>query len=104
MAETRVFRFEIESFDPRKTADDLATELAALSSEIEGYVKARVAAVEPGSIVAKRDQSFPVDPATACLIVTFVGAGIAGGFLDKLGEDIYEFLKSKIRGGSIKKK
>jgi hypothetical protein len=103
MEDSHEFRFEIESFNPTKTANELVVELTSLGSEIEDYVKARDVAYQHGSIVADRDQSFPVDPATAYLIVTFVGGGIAGGFLNKLGEDIYDFLKSKIRGGSIKK-
>jgi hypothetical protein len=86
--------------DPRKSADQLASELAALSPELQDLI-ATDPAYEAVRVTLNREQAFPIDPATAHVIVTLAAKGIVSGVLSKIGQDIYEFLKKRIRGGKV---
>jgi hypothetical protein len=91
-------RLRVESLNPTISAEETVEQLKLLAPELSAFLSSR----HPGvSVEAEREKSIPIDPATAYLVLTFIGKGIAAGVLSKLGQDAYTFLKSKIRNASI---
>lgn len=95
------FRFRVKSLHPAKDSQKLALELAKSGRELEQHLKVLRPEYANISIDGGLEAAVPFDPATAYLILKIVGGSIASGFLTRLGEDIYEFLKDRIRDGRV---
>jgi hypothetical protein len=99
MAEsTAELRFRVISLDSEVSPAELVSNLTGKIPDLTKELAEKYGEVQ---VEAEREKSIPIDPVTAYLVLKFAGAAIAGGFLKKLGEDAYTYLKNVIRNGSV---
>jgi hypothetical protein len=93
------FTFRLTSFQPNKHADSFVAAAVASTADIEAHLKAK--GYEGVSITVNREQGVPVDLATAQIFVTAAAGAVAAGFLGKVGEEIYEYLRKRLKGAKV---
>jgi hypothetical protein len=100
-------RFRVISAHPTVNSGQLVCQLAADVPALAEHLREKWPMLPDLSVEADREKSVPIDPDTAFLVLTFLGAAFASGFLEKFGEkfgeDAYTFLKNRITNGSIER-
>lgn len=97
-------RFRVKSLHPKMAPQALVKELVAQRSELERHLRGLRPEYANLVLDESLETAVPLEPATAHLLVTLAGlagGAVASGFLARLGEDIYDFLKSRIRDGRV---
>lgn len=94
-------RFRVVSTNPRVSSGALVSSVAdELLDDLTEHLRA-TSKMPDLTIELDRQKSVPIDPVSAYLVLKLAAGLIAAGALQKMGEDAYEFLKSRIRNGAI---
>lgn len=101
MSDEASFRLRIVSSNPNVTAADLVSQLLASIPELESEIHHLSPDYAAITISAKAEKDFPLEPATAYIILKVAAVAVGTGFFKKLGEDIYGVLKKKFKNGRI---
>lgn len=92
-------RFRVVSSHPRVSSEQLVATLVKSMPALTRRLRRQWPEV---TVKADREQSVPVDPLTAYLVIKFVGTTAAGALLGSMVKDSYEYLKDCIKNGTLR--
>lgn len=94
-------RFRVVSTHPRVSSAQLVSQLSTCAAGLTRHLRKQGPPFGQLSVEAEREKSVPIDPVTGYLVLKFIGAGLAGAAVKKAFDEAYDYLKSRIKNGTI---
>lgn len=94
-------RFRVTTLNPAVTPEEMVSALVSHIPDLSAHLKNIGALEQNVSLNGSREQSIPIDPNTAYLVLKFVGISILSGALNEIGKEIVVFFKARIKNGRI---